>query len=68
MEVLRGGSTSAFQKIVGKKDLPSLQFIKYVITLDSDTILPFDTARRLVGNAAHILNKPIFDKDLGRVT
>ena len=32
--------------------------IKYVITLDSDTILSLDTAEELIGAMAHILNKP----------
>lgn len=31
-------------------------------------MLPPDTARRLVGNAAHIMNKPYFDEVLGKVT
>ena len=36
--------------------------IKYVITLDSDTELPLNTAFELVGSMAHILNKPEIDK------
>ena len=32
--------------------------IKYVITLDSDTNLVFDSANQLIGAMAHILNKP----------
>lgn len=32
--------------------------VKYVITLDSDTNLPLDTATSLVGAMAHILNEP----------
>jgi cyclic beta-1,2-glucan synthetase len=39
-----------------------------MISLDTDTMLPHDTARKLVGNAAHIMNKPYFDDKLGRVT
>lgn len=33
--------------------------IKYVITLDSDTNLIFDSANKMIGAMAHILNKPI---------
>ena len=36
--------------------------IKYIITLDSDTNLVLDTAKELIGTMAHILNKPIVDK------
>lgn len=35
--------------------------IKYVITLDSDTVLPRDTAHKLVATMAHPLNKPEYD-------
>ena len=42
------------------KEIPK---IKYVITLDSDTKLVLDTAKELVGAMAHILNKPVIDKE-----
>src|ERR1019366_8609719 len=41
--------------------------VRYVITLDADTRLPRDTARRLVGKMAHPLNHPRFDAETGRV-
>ncbi len=41
--------------------------IKYVVTLDSDTGLPPGTLRELVSIAAHPLNTPEVDKELGRV-
>ncbi len=41
--------------------------VRYVITLDSDTRLPRDTVRRLIGKMAHPLNRPRFDAALGRV-
>jgi cyclic beta-1,2-glucan synthetase len=41
--------------------------IRYVITLDLDTQLPHETARRLVGTLAHPLNQPRFDPAAGRV-
>ena len=44
---------------IEKETLPK---IKYVITLDSDTELPLNTAFELVGSMAHILNKPEIDK------
>ena len=53
--------------ITGKDDFlvntcKNLPKIKYVITLDSDTKLVIDTAKKLVGAMAHILNKPEIDK------
>ncbi len=41
--------------------------IKYVITLDSDTLLPRDTAHKLVATMAHPLNKPEYDPARQRV-
>ena len=39
--------------------------IKYIITLDSDTNLVFDSAEQLIGSMAHILNEPIVnDKNI----
>lgn len=34
--------------------------VKYVITLDSDTVLPRDTAHKLVATMAHPLNHPVY--------
>jgi cellobiose phosphorylase len=57
--LLRGGSRDCFSEIVGETTvLPS---IKYVITLDTDTQLPRDAARKLVGTMDHPLNHPVFD-------
>ncbi|MDP2891690.1 MAG: glucoamylase family protein [Bacillota bacterium] len=41
--------------------------IKYVITLDSGTILPIGMAKRMIGTMAHPLNRPIIDKKRGIV-
>ena len=48
-----------------RRILPS---VRYVITLDSDTQLPMEAARRLVGTLSHPLNRPRFDPRLQRVT
>ena len=42
--------------------------IKYVITLDSDTILPMGTAKKMIGIMAHPLNRPLIDKEKNIVT
>lgn len=57
--LLRGVTTENFSLIVG--DLADLNNIKYVITLDTDTQLPRESARQFVGTMAHPLNRPRFD-------
>ena len=40
--------------------------VRYVVTLDSDTRLPRDAIRRLIGKMAHPLNQPRVDVERGR--
>ncbi|MEO8376298.1 MAG: glucoamylase family protein, partial [Candidatus Sumerlaeota bacterium] len=63
---LRGKAGDAFSVVMG--DIGILPRIKYVITLDTDTQLPRDAARQLVGTIAHPLNKPEIDPRRGVVT
>jgi len=60
------GEDGRFDTIVGATD--ALENVRYVITLDSDTQLPRDSALQLVGTMAHPLNCPHYDETLGRVT
>ena len=64
--LLQGGDTEKFSLIVG--DLTCLASVRYVITLDTDTQLPRDAARELVGAMAHPLNRPYYDEAMQRVT
>jgi cyclic beta-1,2-glucan synthetase len=64
--LLRGARQTSF--IISTADEKFLAGIRYCITLDSDTQLPRDTARRLVGTITHPLNRPRLDKETGRVT
>ncbi|HLI17149.1 MAG TPA: glucoamylase family protein, partial [Rhodanobacteraceae bacterium] len=65
--VLRGARPErAFSVVVG--DLDALQTARYVITLDADTQLPPEAARKLVETMAHPLNRPWFNKGSRRVT
>jgi len=48
-------------------DLDVLPEIRYVITLDADTYLPRDSARRLIATLAHPLNRAEFDPHSGAV-
>jgi cyclic beta-1,2-glucan synthetase len=64
--LLRGAQDTTFVEIGGRPPVfPS--DVRYVITLDADTRLPRDTARRLVGKMAHPLNRPRFDAATGHV-
>ncbi len=63
--LLRGEAKNVFSEVVG--DASILTSINYVITLDTDTQLPRDAARTLIGNMAHPLNRPIYDANKGRV-
>ncbi|HXG11673.1 MAG TPA: glycosyl transferase family 36, partial [Gemmataceae bacterium] len=63
--LLRGDRTTSYSVISG--DLSRLPPIRYVITLDADTQLPRETARRLIATLAHPLNRPRFDPIQGRV-
>jgi cyclic beta-1,2-glucan synthetase len=64
--LLRGGGQDCFSLIVGATDV--LSGVKYVITLDTDTQLPRDSARQFVGAMAHPLNRAHFDEERQLVT
>lgn len=64
--LLRGQGQQHFSVISGNTGM--LQGIKYVITLDTDTQLPHDTAAALVGLMAHPLNRPQYDDRRRRIT
>lgn len=64
--LLRGSTTTSFDTQVG--ELRILPSITYCLTLDSDTRLPRDAARELIGIMAHPLNRPHLDASVGRVT
>ncbi|MGO9113040.1 MAG: cyclic beta 1-2 glucan synthetase, partial [Thermoguttaceae bacterium] len=57
--LLQTGEADAFSATIG--NLPQLCSVRYVITLDSDTQLPRDAGRELVGCAAHPLNQAEID-------
>ena len=64
--LLRGATDTTFIAIDGQSPAVPAD-VRYVITLDADTRLPRDAARRLVGKMAHPLNRPRFDAATGRV-
>ena len=63
--LLRGAADTSYTVQVGELDvLPS---VRYCLTLDTDTRLPRDAAKALIGIIAHPLNAPRFDARVGRV-
>jgi cyclic beta-1,2-glucan synthetase len=62
---LRGNADGAFSVLVG--DVPTIRQVRYVITLDSDTVLPPEAAPALIGALAHPLNRAVYDPEQGRV-
>ncbi len=66
IELLRGATDTTFLNVDGS--VPAVPTaIRYVITLDADTRLPRETARRLIGKLSHPLNRPRYDVETGRV-
>jgi cellobiose phosphorylase len=59
------GAQDRFSDIVGDRTV--LPEVRYVITLDTDTQLPRDSAREMVGAMAHPLNRPVLDAERRRV-
>jgi cyclic beta-1,2-glucan synthetase len=62
---LRGSETTSYTLVVGER--ASLPHIRYVLTLDADTVLPKDTAQQLIGTLAHPLNQARLGPDKRRV-
>jgi len=63
--LLRGAGRERFLLIVGRTEI--LPAIKYVITLDTDTQLPRDSARLFIGAMAHPLNRAVYDPGKRRI-
>ncbi|NTV29499.1 MAG: cyclic beta 1-2 glucan synthetase [Candidatus Omnitrophica bacterium] len=64
--LLRGEPRDSFSLIVG--DIAVLKNVKYIITLDTDTQLPRDSARKLVETMAHPLNQALYDEHKQGIT
>ena len=62
---LRGAADTSF--VVTDGPAAQLLSVKYVITLDADTILGSEGARRLIGTLAHPLNQAQADPHTGQV-
>jgi cyclic beta-1,2-glucan synthetase len=63
--ILLGEAETSYSEIY--TSIEDLGIIRYVITLDGDTILPEGNARRLIGTIAHPLNQADFQPETGNV-
>jgi cyclic beta-1,2-glucan synthetase len=64
--LLRGATDTTYLDVDGVPPVVP-PAVRFVITLDADTRLPRETARRLIGKLSHPLNHPRFDAATGRV-
>jgi cyclic beta-1,2-glucan synthetase len=62
--LLRGATDTSYAVRTG--DAAALD-ARFVLTLDADTVLPRDAARRLIATLAHPLNRPVLSADGRRV-
>ena len=62
---ISGSDDRAFAVMEG--DVAWLRGVRYVITLDADTVLPRSAAAALIGTIAHPLNRAEYDPVRGRV-
>ena len=63
--LLRGNQDTSYNMIVGETH--TLGNVRYVITIDADTILPRESAKRLIGMIAHPLNSPVLNEEQNKV-
>lgn len=64
--LLRGTQSENFSVIIGERTL--FPEVRYVITLDTDTSLPRESAWKMIATLAHPLNKAYYDETKQRVT
>jgi cyclic beta-1,2-glucan synthetase len=64
-EMLLGSQDTSFS-FYSNVLLPTTN-IKYIITLDADTVLPLGMAKKMIGTMAHPLNIPVIDSNKGIV-
>lgn len=62
-KLLRGNRETSYN--VTSAPIGNIQDIRYVITLDADTQIPRDTAKKLIGAMSHILNRAVLS-DTGK--
>ncbi|MPW26752.1 cyclic beta 1-2 glucan synthetase [Alkalibaculum sp. M08DMB] len=63
--LMRGNKNTSYNVISG--DISEIAKAKYIITLDVDTQLPRDSAKKLIGAMSHLLNEPHIDNKAQKV-
>ncbi|RYG55660.1 glycosyl transferase, partial [bacterium] len=61
-----GGNPQQMHPVAG--DPAGLREVRFVVTLDADTQLPYGSAIRLIETLAHPLNRPVIDSKSGLVS
>jgi cellobiose phosphorylase len=64
-DLLSGSADTSYSTV--SSDISHLRKVRYVITLDADTNIPMDTAKKLIGTISHPLNRAVYDEDKGIV-
>ncbi len=64
-ELVLGSKETSFTYASNKN--PPFSKVRYIITLDSDTILPIGMAKKMISTMAHPLNRPVIDRKRGVV-
>lgn len=64
-QLIHGGNGHDFMLIVGEPEV--YKSIKFIITLDTDTQLPRDAAKKMVGTLAHPLNRAVYAEKKKRI-
>ncbi|QCX34529.1 glycosyl transferase family 36 [Caloramator sp. E03] len=64
--LIKGSNDTTYSIISGS--IENLKDIKYIITLDADTIMPIGCASRLIGTISHPLNMAEYDENKNIVT
>ena len=59
-DLVLGATDTSFS--VMSSQTPPFSNVKYIITLDSDTILPIGMAKKMIGTMAHPLHRPVVDR------
>ncbi len=64
-QLIQSGDPHDFLVIIGDEKI--YRSVKFIITLDTDTQLPRDAAKKMVGTLAHPLNRAVFSEKKQRV-
>lgn len=64
-QLIHAGKSDGFMAIIGEEKI--YRSVQFIITLDTDTQLPRDAAKKMAGTLAHPLNRAVFSEKKQRV-